>query len=114
MDTNEHGFFKVRRTGIFVDSQFQNRQSSVRSDIIRKFKTEYAAPTELEPMRMINYKDAAPAALKNPPGQRGAGRGARGWAMTEIRCRRMGTLFRFSFWVGRLGHLAVVRRGTTQ
>jgi len=45
---------------------------------------EYAAPTELEPMRMINYKDAASTALKMPQGQRGAGHGARGWAMTEI------------------------------
>jgi len=63
---------EVRRTGICVDSQFQNHQSSVRSDIVRKFKTEYAAPTELEPMRMINYKDAAPTALKMPQGQRGA------------------------------------------
>jgi hypothetical protein len=64
--------------------RLQNESSSVRSDIIRKFKTEYAAPTELEPMRMINYKDAAPTALKMPQGQRGAGHGARGWAMTEI------------------------------
>jgi len=37
--------------------------SPVSSDIVRKFKTEYAAPTELKPMRMINYKDAAPTAL---------------------------------------------------
>jgi len=32
--------------------------------------------------------------------------GARSLAMTEIRCRRMGTLFLYSFWDGRLGQLA--------
>jgi hypothetical protein len=57
----------------------QNESSSVRSDIIRKFKTEYAAPTELEPMRMTNYKDAAPTALKIPQAQRGAGRTHDAW-----------------------------------
>jgi hypothetical protein len=50
-------------------------------------------------------------------GQRGAWLGARGWAMTEIRlaalkshesgCRRTGTLFRYSFWVGRWGAMGV-------
>ena len=32
-------------------------------------RKDYAAPTELEPMRMINYKDAAPTALKMPQRQ---------------------------------------------
>jgi hypothetical protein len=36
---------KARRAGIFVDWYFENGQSSVRSDIIRKL-TEYAAPKE--------------------------------------------------------------------
>ena len=41
-----------------------------------------------------------------PQGQRAAWLGARGLAMTEIRCRRTGTLFLNSFWDGRLGQLA--------
>jgi hypothetical protein len=46
-----------------------------------------------------------------PQGQRVAWLGARSLAMTEIRCRRTGTLFLNSFWDGRLGQLAVGGRG---
>ena len=65
-------------------------------------RKDYAAPTELEPMRMTNYKDAAPTALKMPPGT-----GAR---IPQFKIRHSSFViptshgsFRFSFWDGRLG-----------
>ena len=50
-------------------------------------------------------------AFRMPQGQRGAGRGARCWAMTEIGCRRTETLFRYSFWVGRWRNEFLSREG---
>jgi len=47
-----------------------------------------------------------PSAFRMPQGERVAWLGARCLAMTEIRCRRTETLFRYSFWDERLGQLA--------
>jgi len=70
---------EVRRTGIFVDSQFQNHQSSVRSDIIG-----ICRPDGAEIMfGLWFYKYAAPTALKTE-----SEHSARGWAMTEIKWGR--------------------------
>jgi hypothetical protein len=56
---------EVRRTDIVVENALPPFKSSVRSDIIRNSKRTMPLLTELEPMRMINYKDAAPTALEN-------------------------------------------------
>ena len=99
---------EVRRTGIIVDLRFQNRQSSVRSDIMLAVRKDYAAPTELEPMRMTNYKDAAPTALKMPPGQRGAHSAIQNSSFAIVTA-----LFLNSFWVGRWGQYRLPKTNFT-
>ena len=55
---------QVRRTGIFVASPFKNRQSSVRSDIVRNAEGICRPDGAGIRFGLGFYNDAAPTALK--------------------------------------------------